>query len=70
MSAPNAKIVVTKEMRNEMNENLEIPRKDIERMIEENDADAKYWEIRDNSTMAEWHRGRASMLRLALSLWG
>jgi hypothetical protein len=67
MSAPNAKIETQEEMRNEM---IEVPRKDIERMIEENDADAKYWEIRDNSTMAEWHKGRASMLRLLKSLWG
>lgn len=70
MSAPNAKLNVSKEMRNEMNENLEIPCKEIDRMIEENDADAKYWETRDNSTMAEWHKGRASMLRLVKSLWG
>jgi hypothetical protein len=61
---------MNKEMRNQMNEKFEVPRKDIERMIEENDADAKYWEVRDNSTMTEWHRGRASMLRLLLSLWG
>jgi hypothetical protein len=60
-------LIVDKEMRNKM---IEVPRKDIERMIEENDADAKYWEIRDNSTMAEWHKGRASMLRLLISLWG
>jgi hypothetical protein len=51
-------------------EKFEIPRKDVERMIEENEADAKYWEIRDNVTMAEWHKGRASMLRLVVSLWG
>jgi hypothetical protein len=49
---------------------MNIPREDIERMIEENEADAKYWEVRDNSAMAEWHSGRASMLRLILSLWG
>jgi phosphorylcholine metabolism protein LicD len=53
-----------------MNEKFEVPRKDIERMIEENDADAKYWAERNNTTMAEWHTGRASMLRLLISLWG
>ena len=67
MSTPTAKIETQEEMRNEM---IEGPRKEIDRRIEENEADAKYWEIRDNSTMAEWHKGRASMLRLLISLWG
>jgi hypothetical protein len=49
---------------------MEVPRKDIERMIEENTADAKYWEERGNLEMSNWHEGRASMLRLIISLWG
>jgi hypothetical protein len=51
-------------------ENVSIPRKDLERMLEENVADQEYWEKRDNSAMAEWHEGRASMIRLLLSVWG
>jgi hypothetical protein len=49
---------------------LQIPRQDLERMLEENIADSKYWADRNNSAMAEWHDGRASLIRLILSVWG
>jgi hypothetical protein len=48
---------------------MNIPRKDLERMLEENVADSKYWADRNNDAMAEWHDGRASMIRLLLSLY-
>jgi hypothetical protein len=57
-------------MRNEMNEKFVMPRKDVERLIEENLADAKRYRENGNDTMANWCEGRASMAKMLLDVWG
>ena len=70
MSYPDAKIKTQQEMRNEMNDKLEMPKDRIAELVSENLVSAKYYREIGNAVMADWHEGRATAFQMLIDVWG